>query len=96
MYGENRKLFIADADDNSFVNADDAIPKLAVPKACVGHGATFVLDDVPDPYDADFTAPENVGNVSGVPPPGPVTIVQCSQMPTPCDAACQLVYADCD
>jgi hypothetical protein len=91
VYGPNRKLFVADGDVNTFINADDADPKLAVPKACAGHGATLVIDDVPDPYGADFTPPENLGSSYG-----PTTIVQCSQKPTPCDSACQLVYADCD
>jgi hypothetical protein len=49
-----------------------------------------VIDDVADPYDADFTAPEDVGG------PGIVTLVQCSLKPTPCDATCQQLYADCD
>ena len=81
VYGPNRKLVIEDGDHNSFVNADDATPKVDVPMACAGHGATLVVDDTPNPYDADFTAPEDVGSSYG-----PTTVVQCSVTSHPdCD-----------
>jgi hypothetical protein len=75
-HGSNRKIVVG--DDTSIANASDEIPK-----ACVGYGATLVIDDVPDDPFADglYTNPEDVGGAGG-----PVTIVECSQTSHPdCD-----------
>jgi len=66
-------------DDTSIAN----VTTKAIPKACVGYGATMVIDDVPyDPFaDGPYTNPEDVGG-----PGGPATIVECSQTSHPdCD-----------
>jgi hypothetical protein len=69
-YGDNRKVVIG--DDVSITNPN-LLP--SIPKACLGYGASLVVDDVPapGPFDASF---------SGYQTSGGATVVECSAQPS--------------